>query len=591
MNARWRRRDWSVLLVTCVGLFVIQLDVTVVNVATTAIRQDLATTTSAVTWVVDAYLVTFAACMIGLGDIGDRFGRRRVFLAGLGGFAVTSAGCATAADATWLIGFRALSGVAGAAVLVSSLAILTHVFAGADRTRAVGIWSAVAGTALIVGPVLGGVLVDGPGWRAVFWLNVPICVVSMVAGRLVLEDSRDPGHLTFDWPGQLTFVATLAAVSWGLSETASSRGRSVAGPGAIAAGVALCAVFLAQQRRSASPMVPLGLFTSPVFRGANLAALAINFATLGLLFLLSLYFEQVQHISAAGAGPRIVPLFAAYAAVSALAGRLPPHRGPRGPAALGAALAGAAVVVVPAVTHTIVLLAFTLAVCGAGVGLALPAVVTTAVTAAPPDRAGLASGINNAARQIGGTLGVALLGGLVSGTTSASGTSASATGIKAALLVDAAVYLLGAAVSVRTLPAAGPAIPIPPRSAQEDQRADVGAPMKADNPSTMTAVPALRLPDPSTVGTIDDGRRIVDEIDEHLQTVIALRHLIARRIQTLRMSAGGPRMQINREHEVMRRYVDALGPVGRDFAAALLLLCRGPADPSPAPAEVAATPP
>lgn len=446
MTAGWDRRQWSVLLVTCTGLFVTQFDLTVVNVAMDSVQTDFAASTTAVTWVVDAYFVTFAACMIGFGDIGDLLGRRMVFLVGLAGFACASAACALAPTAGWLIGFRAAQGVAGAAVLVSSLAILAAEFADADAARAVGTWSAAAGTALVAGPVVGGVLVEAWGWPSVFWINVPICAVALAAGLMILPEARPGRDRGLDVPGQVLAVAVLGTLAWGLSQTAGSRGSSVAGWASIAAAVLLGVVLGAVERRSAAPLVPPELVAAPLLRGANAAALLVNFGTLGLLYLLSLSFQRDHGLSAAAAGLRIAPLFASYALVSLVAGRIVGRWGARRAGAGGCLLAAAGVAVLPRLTDPGFTTTPVLVVVGLGVGLALPAFVATAVAAVPAARAGLASGLNNTSRQIGGTLGVAVLGGIVVAAESEAG------GIRTALVVDALGYLLAGTVAWRALP-------------------------------------------------------------------------------------------------------------------------------------------
>jgi DHA2 family methylenomycin A resistance protein-like MFS transporter len=448
---RWR--DRSILLVTCVGLFVTQLDLTVVNIGVSAVQSDLRIGTSTATWVVDAYFVTYAACMLGFGEVGDAIGRGRVFLAGLLGFTLASAACALAPGAGWLVTGRAVQGVFGAAVLVSSLSILVHHFAGPGRARAIGLWSAVAGVALVAGPTLGGVIVDDLGWRWMFWVNVPIGLAGMAAGARVVPRTQPGGRRRIDWAGQLLALTGLAGIAYGVESLTAGKGASVPGWAAVAAGVLLTAAFVAVQRRSAAPLVPLGLFRSRAFRGANSAALLLNFGTLGLLFLLSMYFVRVAGERADVAGLSIAPLFAAYIAVSTLAGRAVGRWGTRLPAALGMAVAGVAVALVAAAAdgHRAALTVAASALAGTGIGLTLPALISVSVSEVAADRAGLASGLNNTARQIGGSLGVATLGGVVS----ASGTAGA--GITRALVVDAAVFLLGGWIALTALPRRDPA--------------------------------------------------------------------------------------------------------------------------------------
>ncbi|ROO82947.1 EmrB/QacA subfamily drug resistance transporter [Actinocorallia herbida] len=428
-----RRSGRALLAVACVGLFVTQLDLTVVNVAVTAVREDLNASLAAGTWVVAAYFVTFAAFMLSFGDIGDLYGRHRVFLGGLVVFTAASVGCAVAPGVGWLIAARAGQGVAGAAVLVSSLALIVHGFPAGERARAIGWWSAVAGLSMVVGPVLGGLLVDGFGWRSVFWINLPIGVVGVLAGYRVLP--RVPGvrDRGLDWAGQVLAVAAIGALAWALE----TGWRSPAALGAFAAAFVGIVVFVRVERRSGHPLVPMDLFRSVPFAGANGAALLLNAATLGLLFLLSL--KYTAGLGAAEAGARIAPLFAAYALVSPFGGRIAARHGPRLPAALGTAVAGACVLVLPHVGTLPGVALLVLA--GLGIGMALPAIVTTAVGAVPAERGGLGSGLNNTARQIGGTFGVALLGGV-----------AAAEGVGAALVFDAVAYLLAALVAVLALP-------------------------------------------------------------------------------------------------------------------------------------------
>jgi DHA2 family methylenomycin A resistance protein-like MFS transporter len=435
----WTPAQRAVLLVTCLGQFVTQLDLTVVNVAVSGVKADFGVSTGLVTWMIDGYLVTFAAFLLSLGDLADLLGRKRLFLAGLALFTVASAGCAAAPGMGWLIGARAVQGIAGAAVLVSSLALLMHDFQGSERTRAIGWWASVAGVALIAGPLLGGVLVDSLGWRWIFWINLPVGVLAITAGSRTLTESRRASGTRFDWPGQLLAVALLGTLAYGL------EGR--AWPALVAAGF-LAAGFVLMERHSAHPLVPLEVFRSRAFTGANLAAGLLNFGTLGLLFLLSLYVEQVEHGPAAAAGSRIAPLFAAYVLTNPWAGRAQRRWGTAWSAGLGTGLAGLAALAVPGLVGQPVWTTVALAGCGAGVGLAMPALVSVAVTAVPAERSGLASGLNNTARQIGNTLGIALLGGVADAARSLR------SGIEAALVVNGCAFLLAAvliAVSCRTV--------------------------------------------------------------------------------------------------------------------------------------------
>ncbi|MET9384208.1 MFS transporter [Streptomyces sp. NPDC002928] len=447
--ARLTQRDLSILLVTCVGLFVTQLDLTVVNIGVSSVQADLGVSTSTVTWVVDAYFVTYAACMLGFGEVGDAIGRGKVFLGGLLGFTLSSAACALAPGAGTLITARAVQGVFGAAVLVSSLSVLVHHFEGPVRARAIGLWSAVAGVALVAGPTLGGVIVDALGWRWMFWINLPIGVIGTAAGARVLAGTQSqPTGRTLDWRGQLLALSALSCVAFGVESLTASQGASPLGWAAAGAGVLLVVCFVVVQRTSHAPLVPLSLFRSRPFRGANAASLLLNFGTLGLLFLLSMYFVRVGEKDARVGGLLIAPLFAAYIVVSTFAGRASNRWGSRIPAACGLLVASvaAAVVAMEADARQEVALVVAATLCGTGIGLTLPALVSVAVNEVDTERAGLASGLNNTARQIGGSLGVATLGGIVSASDTVS------TGIVRALYVNAAVFLLAAWISFHALP-------------------------------------------------------------------------------------------------------------------------------------------
>lgn len=458
----WTRRQWATLLVTCLGQFVTQLDLTVVNVATGGIRADFGSSITVLTWVIDGYLVTFAAFMLGLGDLADLLGRRRVFLAGLALFTVCSAGCAAAPGAAWLVAARAFQGIAGAAVLVSSLALLVHGFKGAQRSRAIGWWASVAGTALVLGPVAGGVVVDALGWRWVFWINVPVCLVGLAVGARVLTESRSSVRRV-DWPGQLLAACGLGALAFGLQTLAGNAGL---GWPALVAAAALAGGFIVAERRAAAPLVPLGLLRSRSFGGANGAALLLNLGTLGLLFLLSLYFEQVDRDGAAVSGLRIAPLFAAYILMSPWAGRVHRRWGAVWPAGVGTATAGAGSLALLGLLREPGLAPVALAVAGAGAGLALPTIVSVAVAALPPERSGLASGLNNTARQVGNTLGVALLGGVVAAADSVN------SGVRTGLLIVGACYIAAAVVVVSPLLPSPWLAGVPARRALAARRGD-----------------------------------------------------------------------------------------------------------------------
>lgn len=431
----------------CIGQFLTQMDLTVVNVAIHSIRTGLHTSVGLVSWVVDAYFLTFAAFMLVLGDLGDRRGRRRVFSAGLVAFAAASAACGAAPGVDTLIAARAAQGVAGAAVLVSSLSLLSSSFPdAAERSAAIGWWTSVSGVALVTGPMIGGSVVMWLGWRAVFLVNVPVALGGAVVAKRSLPESRDTSARRADLKGASALVTVLATLSISLSLGPQHGWGSPVVVLGLAAATASLGALAAIELHSRTPLIPLHMLADRGLLAANTAASLVNFATLGLIFLLSAYFEEIGHLGAFASGVRVTPMFGAYMVASVVSGRLAAKLGPRWPSVAGFSTAAIAAVALRwfattgssspggSPTGTVVVLLLV----GTGVGLSLPAVVSAAVGAVSGSRAGLASGLNNTSRQVGGTLGVALLGGLIA--------SSPATGMAMAFSVVAMAYVAGAAV-------------------------------------------------------------------------------------------------------------------------------------------------
>jgi DHA2 family methylenomycin A resistance protein-like MFS transporter len=385
------------LVVMCVGYFLVLLDVTVVNVALPTIADDLGASVAGLQGVVVGYTVALAALLLPAGTLGDRVGHRPVVLAGLAVVGLGSLGCGLAPTTAVLVAARVVQGVGAAVLLPGTLAIVvdTHPAAG-ERARAIAVWAAIGSVALPAGPLLGGLLVEAFGWRSVFLLNVPVVAVAAVV------------------------VARIAPAR----SSARSEDRGL---------------------RSA-----LALFRRPAFSTANAVAGAMNFGSVGLLFLVTLYLQGVQHRPADEAGLAMVPATLPLAVVPPLAGHWVARRGPAPVAATGLVLAGAGVGLLATWgSHTpYAALLPALALWGCGLGALTPAVVTAAVSAAPADRSGLASGVNNTARQAGGALGIAAWGALA-------GAPARAghflTGLHAAGLATCALYVVAALASLRWL--------------------------------------------------------------------------------------------------------------------------------------------
>jgi DHA2 family methylenomycin A resistance protein-like MFS transporter len=385
------------LVVMCVGYFLVLLDVTVVNVALPAVARDLGASVPGLQGVVVGYTVALAALLLPAGAHGDRVGLRPMVLAGLAVVGLGSLACAVAQTTGTLVAARVLQGAGAAVLLPGTLAIIADTHPDpAQRARAIAVWAAIGSVALPAGPLLGGLLVESLGWRSVFWLNVP--VVAMAA--LVVARTAPRGH--------------------------------------------------PRARREEGPRAALRLFRRPAFSTANAVAGAMNFGSVALLFLVSLYLQDVQHRPAAEAGLAMVPATLPLAVVPPLAGRWVARRGPAAVAATGLALAGAGVALLAtwrADTPYAALLPAPV-VWGCGLGALTPAIVTAAVSAAPADRSGLASGVNNTARQAGEALGIAAYGALA-GTPTRVGPFLA--GLHAAGLATCAVYAVAAMASLRWL--------------------------------------------------------------------------------------------------------------------------------------------
>lgn len=386
----------------CAGMFLVQLDVTVVNVALPAIGADLHGGLAAQQWVVDGYSVVLAALLLTGGALGDVFGHRRVVLAGFVLFGTASAACGLAGTAAWLVAARAGQGLGAALLLPGTLAVITNAYPGhAERARALGVWAGVSALALAAGPVLGGAVVSAAGWRPVFWLNVPIVVAAALATRRLVPRGERASGRRVDVAGVVTAAPALGAGVY-----------AVIGGSAVAAVVAVVALvaFLAVERRSPDPMLPLDVARRT--SGANFVAAAMNFTGIGAILVLTLYLQGVRHASPLEAGLEVLPLFGPLSVLAPVAGRLTGRFGPRPLMVAGLALGalGMLNLVLLNGNSGYVALLPTLLGLGVGMGLLTTAVVTAAVGGIPPERAGVASGINNTARQAGGALGVAVLG-------------------------------------------------------------------------------------------------------------------------------------------------------------------------------------
>jgi MFS transporter, DHA2 family, methylenomycin A resistance protein len=418
MTPTRRRRA---LAIASAGYFFVLLDVTIVNVALARIGSGLGASRSELQWVVDAYALVLAAFMLSAGDLVDRFGSRRLFLAGLALFGIGSAACAAAGGVGFLIGGRIVQGFGAAAILPTSLAVVNQLFPDpGERPRAIGVWAGIGGSALVFGPVLGGLLVDPLGWRAIFWLNVPLVIISLALAVAFIPQSSGAENTQPDLPGQLLGTATLVAAVFALIEGGREGFASAPALTGAAIAVVLVVAFLLAELRSPRPMLDLRWFTHPEFSGANAGSGLMNLGTLGALFAISLYLQQAHGLSPLRTGLNLLPLAVPLAALTPVTGRLVARAGARHPAGYGLLACGCGYLGASELTGQLTGPAgwVLLALAGGGMAVAVPGLVAAATEALGPDRAGIAAAVNNTSRQVGGAIGVALIGGFASASAS-----------------------------------------------------------------------------------------------------------------------------------------------------------------------------
>ncbi len=411
-----RGNKWWTLVAVCLGTFMLLLDITIVNVALPDIQRALHSSFSDLQWVVDAYALTLAAFLLTAGSLADMYGRRLMYLVGLVVFTAASALCGFAQTTLMLQLSRGLQGVGGAIMFAVSLALLADAFRGKERGAAFGVWGAVTGLAVAIGPLAGGVLTTGLSWRWIFFVNVPFGVAAVIIAMLKVAESRSPQASGPDWLGFVLFTVALSSLVYGLIESnqKSFTDRLVLGCFALAA--VLLVAFVIAEMRMAHPMFDLKLFTLPTFTGGSVAAFGLSASIFSVLLYLVLYLQDVLGFSALATGVRVMVLSGAILVTATVAGRLSskvPVRLLIGP---GLILIGVGLLLMRGLnagsgwTHLIP----GMIVGGAGIGLVNPPLASTAVGVVAPQRAGMASGINSTFRQVGIATGIALLGTLFS---------------------------------------------------------------------------------------------------------------------------------------------------------------------------------
>jgi DHA2 family methylenomycin A resistance protein-like MFS transporter len=408
---------WA-LLAICLGYFMTILDTTVVNVALPDMQRRLGANVADLQWIVEGYALAFASLLLTAGALGDRLGNRRVFVGGVALFTLASAGCGLAPNLPTLQGMRVAQGVGAAIAVPASLALLRHGFAApADRARAIGIWGGVAGVAAASGPVVGGAIVAAWSWRGVFLINLPVGVLAVALTLRQVAPAPTVPNRGLDLGAQIAGIAALGLGVSALVEASSPGWTSPAIVGALFGSISAALAFVAIERRARSPMLPLGLFERRPFTAASVVGLALNFGFYGQLFVISLFFQHQIGYSAIQTGFALVPETSMAMIASTLSGRVVARIGARVPIVAGLLLGGtglASLAMASPATPYFALAGVLIAV-GFGTAFAMPAMTAAGIEAAPAAQAGVAAGVLNASRQVGGAVGVALLGGSVGG--------------------------------------------------------------------------------------------------------------------------------------------------------------------------------
>ncbi|KUN72739.1 MFS transporter [Streptomyces canus] len=443
-----QRRRMLVLAICCMSLLIVSLDTTALNVALPAMQRGLDASTAGLQWTIDAYTLVLASLLMLAGSTGDRIGRKRVFMAGLIVFTIGSALCSAAPDLEALIAFRMVQAVGGSMLNPVAMSIITNTFTDPrERARAIGVWGAVVGISMAAGPLVGGVLVDSVGWRSIFWVNLPVGLAALLLTLRYVPESRAPKARRPDPVGQVLVIALFGSLTYAIIEAPASGFSSVL-PFAVVAVVALAGLLWYEPRRD-EPLIDLRFFRSAPFSGATVIAISAFAGLGGFLFLSTLYLQNVRGLDALHAGLWMLPMAVPMFLCAPLAGRLVGSRGPRLPlviAGIAMTVSGVLFAAFDAETSDVTLfLGYVLF--GIGFGFVNAPITNTAVSGMPRAQAGVAAAVASTSRQLGQTLGVAVIGAVL-----ASGVGASSYGEK---FVPAAVpgwwILAGCGVAVLVL--------------------------------------------------------------------------------------------------------------------------------------------
>jgi EmrB/QacA subfamily drug resistance transporter len=411
-----RARKWWMLGVTCLSVVVVSLDITVLNTALPSISAALHAQTADLQWIIDANSLAFAGVMLPAGVIGDRFGRRRLLLAGLAVFLAASVWCALSVSAGELIAGRALLGLGAAIVFPLSLAIVSATFSDAERPQAIGILTAAVAASLPLGPILGGVLLQHFSWNSVFWINVPAVCLTLAAGAALLPESRNPAAPRLDALGALLSSAAIVCLVWGVIRGPEHGWLAPSTWMPLAGSAALLAAFLVRERRAAYPLVDPALFRDRRFTWGTAATVAVSVALFGIMFVIPQYLQSVLANDPFNTGLRLLPMMAGLLVAGGAASPVARAAGTKVTVAGGLALlvAGLAVLSQVHLTTEYTVVAAGLALCGLGTGASIAAAMDAVMAAAGGDEAGAGAAVNSTLRQVGGAIAIAVLGSVLS---------------------------------------------------------------------------------------------------------------------------------------------------------------------------------
>lgn len=435
------------LLAICLGYFVTILDVTVVNVALASVQHDLAASVNGVQWIVVGYTLAFASLLLSGGTLGERFGNRRMYLIGLAGFTLFSLLCGLAPNLLGLQIFRIAQGMCAALLVPVSLGLIPELFPDSHaRAKAIGIWGGVAGIGAAAGPILGGLLVSTLGWRSIFLLNIPVGILALFLTVRYMHPAEKQHPAKLDIAGQLTSVIGLGALTFILLQVNMLGLISPLTIVAVVITILGLGAFLIIERSGQNPMVPLGFFKNASFSAANLVGFFTNFAVYGWLFVISLYFQHIHHLSPLLTGLAILPWGVAVFVSSTLSGRVTANNGPRAPMLIGLSVGTLAYLtqlfLSPSLAYAWMVIPFIAL--GFGIAFVMPAMTVAVMGHSPKERSSTASGIVNAARQLGACFGVAILGSLIGGSNFVSG-------LQLGMGICMGVYALALLVTARWL--------------------------------------------------------------------------------------------------------------------------------------------